>query len=448
MNRINNSKRALSLAVGDLVVYVFSLILTLTIRYHELPTKGLLTSHLPSFSTLFIIFVIVGFSAGLYDKQFSFLRGRVAGALIKSQIVNIFIGIAFFYLAPVAIAPKANLAIFFVLSTALLFIWRTVMFPVFSISRLQSAILIGSGNDIDDLYEEVNGNPRYGLSFKVKLQDNASAEQIADRIKRHNTQIIVVNLHNKAIEGVTTFLYSQIFAGKGIIDASRLYEAIFDRIPLSMVGEKWLIENTATLGARRLYDLVKRVMDIVVASVIGLISLVIYPFVFAAIKMEDGGQIFIHQKRIGKGGHLIDIVKFRSMTGNDSGAYGSNGGKTALTVTKVGKFIRLTRIDELPQLWSVLKGDQSLIGPRPEFPSLVSVYEKEIPYYNIRHLIKPGLSGWAQIYHKKHPHHEIATGEARNKLFYDLYYVKNRSLTLDLKIALQTTKALLSRQGV
>jgi lipopolysaccharide/colanic/teichoic acid biosynthesis glycosyltransferase len=116
-------------------------------------------------------------------------------------------------------------------------------------------------------------------------------------------------------------------------------------------------------------------------------------------------------------------------------------------ITRVGKFLRTTRIDELPQLWNVFRGDLSLIGPRPELPELVKLYEKEIPYYNIRHLLKPGLSGWAQLYHKNHPHYRPDVSETRVKLSYDLYYIKNRSLLLDLKIALKTIKTLLSRSG-
>jgi lipopolysaccharide/colanic/teichoic acid biosynthesis glycosyltransferase len=116
-------------------------------------------------------------------------------------------------------------------------------------------------------------------------------------------------------------------------------------------------------------------------------------------------------------------------------------------ITRTGKFIRKTSIDELPQFWNVLSGNLSLIGPRPELPAAVKHYEEEIPYYGIRHLIKPGLSGWAQLY-GKHAHHGADVMKTKNKLSYDLYYIKNRSLMLDLKIALKTIKALLSRSGM
>jgi lipopolysaccharide/colanic/teichoic acid biosynthesis glycosyltransferase len=149
---------------------------------------------------------------------------------------------------------------------------------------------------------------------------------------------------------------------------------------------------------------------------------------------------------MGRNGKQVKIIKFRSMTGNDEGVYGHNG-KTTNFVTRVGSFLRKTRIDELPQFWNVLKGDLSMVGPRPELPNLTLIYEKQIPYYNARHLVKPGLFGWAQIYHENHPHHNVATEDTRDKLSYDLYYIKNRSLALDIKITLRTLQILFKRAG-
>ena len=128
------------------------------------------------------------------------------------------------------------------------------------------------------------------------------------------------------------------------------------------------------------------------------------------------------------------------------GDYGANG-KTSLTVTKVGKWLRNLRIDELPQLWNVLKGDLSLVGPRPELPALAGGYSARIPYYNARHLINPGLTGWAQLHHDRDPHHGADIAETKNKLSYDLYYLKHRSLLLDLYIILQTIRIVLTARG-
>ena len=164
-----------------------------------------------------------------------------------------------------------------------------------------------------------------------------------------------------------------------------------------------------------------------------------------AIKLEDGGPVFITQDRVGQDNELIRMYKFRTMYRNEVNLAADASDNT---VTKVGKILRITRLDELPQLWNVLRGDLSFIRPRPELPSGVALYEKEIPYYGVRHLIKPGLSGWAQLYHDNHPHHGAEVEATREKLSYDLYYLKHRSLLLDVIIILKTVKKLLTRSGV
>jgi lipopolysaccharide/colanic/teichoic acid biosynthesis glycosyltransferase len=186
-------------------------------------------------------------------------------------------------------------------------------------------------------------------------------------------------------------------------------------------------------------------MDIVLAFILGIISLVVYPFVYLAITLDDKGKIFIYQERIGHNNQPIQIIKFRTMSVDDGG---EGVADRHITVTRVGKWLRMSRIDELPQLWNVFIGDLSLIGPRPELPNLVKLYEKEISFYNVRHLIKPGLSGWAQLYQKTPPKFATDYDQTKVKLSYDLFYIKNRSFLLDLKIALKTVKTLLSRSGV
>jgi lipopolysaccharide/colanic/teichoic acid biosynthesis glycosyltransferase len=228
-----------------------------------------------------------------------------------------------------------------------------------------------------------------------------------------------------------------------LVDLRDLYEEVFDRVPLSLLRYEWVLGN---LGSSRLYDALKRGIDIVAAAVLGLVSLIFYPFVILAIKLDDGGPIFVTLPRIGRLQAEIDIVKFRSMSGNDAGSYGSSG-KSELVVTRVGKWIRKFRIDELPQLWNILKGDLSFVGPRPETPTLVASYNARIPYYNARHLITPGLTGWAQIRHDRHPHHGLAIEETKEKLSYDLYYLKRRSLALDVYIMLQTARIIFTAKG-
>ena len=454
MIRSSYSRQTAILVIGDLVAYLFSLILTLTLRYNGIPGRALLSIHLPPFLLLFLFFLVINYSAGLYNRQALLSApSRTLGLLIRSQTIAVLISIAFFYFAPLAIAPKANLFIYAIISMIVLTVWRLVMFPVVSRSRNQKAILVGSCDEIDGLRNEINTRARYGFVFVESIKPTGSVDDtttmISEMVKKSGASVMVVDMHNPTLESAMPFLYSLIFTGLQVIDAGRLYENIFGRIPLSMVGDRWLVENTGTsIGGRRIYDVLKRLMDIVFSFILGVISLIFYPFVYVAIKLEDRGPLFIRQSRVGRNGNTVEIVKFRSMTANDGGNYTNGNAKTQLKITRVGKFIRLARIDELPQLWNVLCGDISLIGPRPELPALVSVYEKEIPYYHVRHLIQPGLSGWAQIYHQTHPHHAVAVNDTREKLSYDLYYIKNRSFMLDVRIALETLRALLSRRGV
>jgi lipopolysaccharide/colanic/teichoic acid biosynthesis glycosyltransferase len=302
-----------------------------------------------------------------------------------------------------------------------------------------------------ELLEEVNNNPKYGLEFISSIDLNRITgldfqEEILSRVYAEEVQIIAIDLKNEKVEPILPHLYNLIFSKVKFIDMYKIYEDIFDRVPLSLVRYNWFLENIST-ESRATYDFMKRSMDLVISLILGLISLIFYPLVYILIKMEDKGPTFFVQERIGKSNKIIKIRKFRSManfTDSDQNGNGNNGGK----ITKVGRWLRKFRIDELPQLWNVIEGEMSLIGPRPEIPSLVRHYESEIPYYNVRHLIKPGLSGWAQLYHFDPPKVNADAEKTRRKLSYDLYYIKNRSLMLDLKIALKTIKALLSRSGV
>jgi len=170
---------------------------------------------------------------------------------------------------------------------------------------------------------------------------------------------------------------------------------------------------------------------------------VIFPFVYVAIKVQDGGKLIYRTERVGQYGTPMHLYKFRTMTGMDSGATLN----TTHTVTPLGRFLRKTRIDELPQLWNILKGDLSFVGPRPELPGRARVYAETIPYYTMRHLIKPGLSGWAQINDFEVPRGGVDIAQTINKLSFDLYYLKRHSLLLDLEIILKTVKTMLLRSG-
>lgn len=436
---ISRKKETLALFLGDLVILYFSLWLALTLRYWDLPNSKLVTDHFYPFTIIIVVWLFVFFVAGLYEKHTLILKSRLPATVFNAQVINSFIAVLFFYFIPYfGIAPKTNLFVYLLISFSFILIWRIYGDIFFASSVKQKGMLIGSGVEMKELLMEVNDNPRYGLHFISSIDlDNIEGvdfkDEVLSRIYSEEIQLIAVDLKNEKVEPILPHLYNLIFSRVKFLDMYKIYEDIFDRVPLSLVRYNWFMENIST-EVRVTYDVLKRLMDVLMALGVGTLSLIFYPFVYLAIKLDDGGDIFFAQDRIGKNNQVIKIYKFRTFFDSK--------------ITKIGKWLRATRIDELPQLWSVLNGDISMIGPRPEIPALVKHYESEIPYYNIRHLIKPGLSGWAQLYHTDPPKVVADSDKTRRKLSYDLYYIKNRSLMLDLKIALKTVKALLSRSGV
>lgn len=444
-----NRKEPLILGLGDLVLMAFSLWAALVFRYGHMPSTGLIEAHQAPFMAIFAVSLITFYITGLYGRAIHVTRSYIPGMVIRAQIVNAFLAVFILYFFPnFSVSPKTNLVIYIALSTLFIILWRLNTYSLLSLRRKTPAFVIGVGEEVDELVSEMNYNPRVGLFCRAQLKVDDAPEKIfaAMDTSGGEFQYVVADMDDPRIESILPELYRRFFAKARIIDLHELYEEIFDRIPLSRMDHAWIMSEVSSVSPK-FYDLVKRIVDIVFSITIGVFVLVITPFVALAIKLEDRGSVFITQERVGKDGKPIKIIKFRSMTSNDGGRY-LEGGKSVQKVTRIGKFIRLTRIDELPQLWSVIKGDQSLIGPRPELPALTSIYDKEIPYYSARHLIKPGLSGWAQIYHRAHPHHAVAVDDTRDKLSYDLFYLKNRSIMLDFKIALQTLRALISKQGV
>lgn len=433
--------------LGDLFVMFLALWAAIAIRSIEVPSGLILSSHFIPFGILFVLSLLVFYISGLYEPHTVVLRSKIPALLLQASLFNALFGIALFYFFPfIGIAPKITFILYLGLSFILLIFWRLYGGTALGFRRKEPAILFGGGEDLTRLVDAVRSASFYGLEFlKVwNLDRNPDFDfdnEVVPLLKRTQISTIALDLGHPAIARLLPRLQEYQFEGIHFLDQSRVYEDLFDRVSLSLIGYAWILEHTSS-RAHFGYDLIKRLVDIISAFILLLCSLVLYPFVALAIKLEDGGPVFLFQERVGERNNLFTIVKFRSMRTSDKGRWVVNNDPR---ITKVGKFLRATRIDELPQLWNVLVGDLSLIGPRPELPDLVKYYNAIIPYYNVRHLVKPGLSGWAQVHHDKPPH---SVEETKEKLSYDLYYLKHRNIMLDIRIALKTVKTLLSRTGV
>jgi len=432
--------------MGDMLSFILALWLSLFLRAFELPPQWFFVAHLEPFSLLFIAWVAVFFIAGLYENRSIILARRALSAtLLIAQTFNIAIAALFFFFVPLfGIAPKTLLFIYLGVSFILILLWRAVLAP--RLWNPEPAVAVGGGVEIQELARALNAAHRAPARI-VGLVDPDEADlagELRAAVARYRVRMVIADWDNPRVSAVFGDISSYIAAGVRFFDATGLYESMFGRISLHRVDNRWVARHVSRYG-HTLYDPLKRAMDIAAALVLGAVSLVFYPFLIIAIKLQDGGPVFYTQVRVGQNNKPIVMRKFRSMSGTDNS---SEVLKSKLMVTPVGRILRTTRIDEIPQLWSVLTGDLSLIGPRPEFPALVEEYVKNIPYYNLRHLVKPGLSGWAQLYHDNHPHHGTEVEATQEKLSYDLYYLTHRSLMLDTTIALKTIKKLLTRSGV
>lgn len=446
---ISNTKEATLLFVGDLLIFLAALWITLAVRYGEFPDSSLFMLHLVPFSFLFALWIVVFFVAGLYDKHTRLFKEHLPSTIFYAQLANILLAALFFFFIPYfGITPKTNLVIYLFVSCILVGLWRLRLFDVlvlrFSGETRQKAILIGSGKEIEEMKLEVNHNHRYPFEFSYHF-DPAELESSLDMqgkllelVSSGDATVIVGDPHSPALTTLVPLLSNLAFleARFRFIDSTVLYESIFDRVPLSLIRTSWFLVNVST-SPTYIYDFFKRAMDIVAGFTLTIVTSVFFWVVAVLIKLDDKGPIFFVAERVGRDNKPFKLLKFRSMSITEKEQ-----------VTRVGKWLRRLRIDELPQSWNLLRGDISLIGPRPEMPRLVQQYAERILNYNVRHLIKPGISGWAQIKEYDVPRQGVVdTERTAKKLSYDLYYIKHRSLMLDVHVALKTLKTLLSRSG-
>jgi len=273
-------------------------------------------------------------------------------------------------------------------------------------------------------------------------EDVAAFHDLADEL---GVDEIVLALEERRGALPVDDLLKAKLAGVRVSEMSSFLERETGRVDLSSVSPSWLIFSDGFLGAKHAAVIGKRVFDVVASLVLLAVS---SPFLVVAallIKLTSRGPVFYSQERVGQFGRSFDVMKFRSMrTDAEKDGTPQWAQKHDPRVTAIGRVIRATRIDEIPQIFNVLRGDMSFVGPRPERPFFVRDLAEQIPFYNERHVAKPGITGWAQL---NYPY-GASVEDARHKLEYDLYYVKNYSMFLDLLILIQTVRVVLWRDGV
>jgi len=444
MNSFIFRTKKLILLTGDLFCLYFSLYLAIYLRNNFSVNPESWLNHLQAFSFIFIFWIIIFFINDFYDLKTSYNNLSLIGTLTRSLIINGIIAIMIFYfLAPIfpSIKPQKVLILDLIISEITLFIWRKIFYNFIKSPQIANrALLIGKNPLVIELTKEINQRPQLGYQA-------IAIEDIPENLKKYciDNQIdILVSSHNlSANEPAISQIFDCLSLGIDVYNINRFYELITQKIPVEHIEMGWFLENL-TENSKKSFDIIKRIMDIVVSCVGLIIAIFIAPLIAVIIRLESPGPIIFKQVRVGKNGKNFLAMKFRSMVADAE----KNGAQWATQndprITRFGKIMRKTRLDEIPQLINVLRGEMSLIGPRPERPEFVDLLTKEIPFYKERLLIKPGITGWAQL---MGPAYGGSKEESLEKLKYDLYYIKNRSLLLDLSIMLKTLKIIIGLRG-
>jgi sugar transferase (PEP-CTERM system associated) len=410
-------------------------------------------------AALAMVFCLASFYLfDLYDFVVMFDRRELVLRMLQALgLAWIALAITF-YAVPQTMIGRGVSLISLPLALLLMIAWRLVIHWVLAHPELGERILIvGSGPFAIEIARETLGRPDAGfrvIGFVDKDPQLVGkslinpkviglTSELASLVKRESIDRIVVAISDRRGQFPTHELLRLSLSGDvSIEESAAFYERLTGRVLLDMVRPSWLIFSSRGRRAR-LNELARALMNRAVALIGALLSLPFATVTALLIKIDSRGPVLYQQQRIGKNGRTFTLMKFRSMrldAEKDGPVWAKSDDER---MTRVGRIIRRVRVDEIPQFWNILRGDMNFIGPRPERPHFVAQLAEEIPYYEQRHLIAPGLTGWAQI---KYPY-GASIADAKKKLEYDLYYIKNQSLSLDATIMFETIKTILFGRG-
>lgn len=448
-------KKKLILLIGDMLVIIASFYISSFIRWGEL--SDISSSFNTAVILSFFVYIFTFYIADLYNLENKFknewyiLKFAVTVVAASSLIAVIF------YIFPFW---KYGRGIFFLSSVSIFslsILWHFVFNKFFKYQRVPSKVLIvGAGGTGKELYSILENNKDVDVIGFLDDAPDKLGMTIGSSSVIGETGLLLPLLRDKNIDKVIVAINGNIspelfkrivdakFSGVEIYDMPSIYENITGKIPVLHTNDRWLGYSNIYGIKKNLYNTkIKMFLDKTLAAIGLILSAPIMCITSLAIKLDSKGTVFYSQERVGKDGKVFTLFKFRSMKA-DAEANGAVWAKqNDSRVTRVGRIIRLLRIDEIPQMWNVIKGDMSFIGPRPERPEFVESLSKEIPYYFLRQSVKPGITGWAQINYR----YGASKEDALEKLQYDLFYIKNLSFILDLIILFATIRVVLFGKG-
>ena len=420
------------------MIYIIILYLIYNILLNQ---YDYITKYLTNF--IFLIFIFIKFVFGQLD--FYAERFRLKNIFVNFSIDSIFAFMLFIFLKKVEI--------FYVFSAVFFFqiVFRKIISSIYM--KKKNVLIFGSNHIENNIQEDIIASLDYNYigyisnnksrATKYLVGNYAEMEKIIKE-KKIDLLVIVKDIRSPDFKKYLKRLFDLKINGLKVLSYEIFNEEIQKKIDANTIDEEWLLQsNGFDILNDGMEKNMKRGVDLVISLTLMVLLAPMALIVAILIKLESKGPVIFKQVRIGENMVPFKVYKFRSMKIHDPKKYSKYTQDNDKRVTKVGKFIRKTRIDELPQLFCILKGTMSFVGPRPEWDILAKEYEKKIPYYNLRHMIKPGLTGWAQV---MYPYGENIE-DTKRKLEYDLYYLKHQDLILDVLIIFKTIKVILFGKG-
>ena len=477
------SKWSLLLLAGDVVMFGLSVLLGFALSRKTLESPWFFLD-LFTFPLILmgLTYIVVLYVANLYDHYQDFRRRENISQIILSSLIGTLVVIIAFTLPASHLIGRGLVEWQGVAFVWLMVLWRYTFSAIALPLRLQRKVLIvGGGGAGQEIQKIIKRHQNSGLVVAGFLDDNLQklgstidgvlvlghTGQLHEIIGQFKIAMVVLAITYEKSSTLLNNLVRLSFKGVQVIDMPSLYEFLAGKIPTDHISDVWLLIHSLN-RSKLYYRQLKRIMDLALATLGLALTWPLWVITAAAVKMDSRGPVFFRQERLGKDGKPFQIIKFRTMITDAE----SNGPQFACPgdqrITRVGRILRQWRLDEMPQLYNILKGQMSFIGPRPERevfirefqqmvpdmregrrptdPQGVQVlcgFREYIPYYSYRLLVKPGISGWAQVMHS----YSATLEETKEKLQYDLYYIKNMSWVLDLVILLKTIRIVLFGWG-
>lgn len=461
--RLKSSDLRFILVLGDFLAAAIALVVALYIwaagdSWYRFTVEFLKYRAPAWFYLLPFIWIIL--LVDTYDTRKSANLRQTLRSLGVVFLVSVVIYLLIYFAVEPNSLPRLGVAVFIVSATLLTLLWRAIYVRTFtSVARQQRVLIVGAGKAGTALVEIISelDPPPFRLIGLIdddpsKLGNNIQSfpilgnhESMAEIISNQGVTDLILAISNEMNHGMFQSILTAQEEGINLTTMTETYESLSGRVPIDLLESDWVVraflDRAPTSG---FYRLAKRLMDLLL-GLIGLVALVfLFPFLALIILIDSGRPIIFKQERLGRGGKPYTIYKLRTMKSK------SDMEKEALVtapndprITRIGRLLRKTHMDELPQIINVLRGEMSFVGPRSERYELVRIFQKEVPFYRARMLVKPGITGWAQI----HQAYAETIEETAVKLQYDLYYIEHASLWMDFNILLRTAGSVLGFKG-